>query len=86
MPVRLTAPSGQTLGAAALEPIYLLHDVAGDGVQALAVYLAPETARFFESRGQALPAQGLISTLIITERELESRYVDQHSLRDVLGG
>jgi len=82
--IRLTAPSGQTLGAAALEPIYLLHDVSGDGVQALAVYLAPETARFFESRGERLPAQGLISTLIITERELESRHVDEHSLRDVL--
>jgi len=82
--VRLTAPAGQELGATALEPIYLLHDVSGDGVQALAVYLAPETAKFFERRGQTLPAQGLSSTLIITERELESRHVDEHSLRDVL--
>jgi hypothetical protein len=53
-------------------------------LQALAVYLAPETARFFASRGQTLPAQGLMSTLIITERGLESRYVDQRALRDVL--
>ncbi len=82
--LRLTAPPGQSMGATALEPIYLLHDVSGDGLQALAVYLAPETARFFASRGQALPAQGLMSTLIITERGLESRYVDQRALRDVL--
>jgi hypothetical protein len=82
--LRLTAPPGQSLGATALEPIYMLHDVSGDGLQALAVYLAPETARFFASRGQTLPAQGLMSTLIITERGLESRYVDQRALRDVL--
>jgi hypothetical protein len=82
--LRLTAPPGQTLGATALEPIYLLHDVSGDGLQALAVYLAPDTARFFASRGQALPAQGLMSTLVITERGLESRYVDERALRDVL--
>jgi hypothetical protein len=82
--LRLIAPPGQTLGATALEPIYLLHDVSGDDLQALAVYLAPETARFFASRGQALPAQGLMSTLIITERGLESRHVDERALRDVL--
>ena len=82
--LRLTAPPGQSLGATALEPIYMLHDVSGDGLQALAVYLAPETARFFARRGQTLPAQGLMSTLIITERGLESKYVDQRALRDVL--
>jgi hypothetical protein len=82
--VRLTAPPGQTLGATALDPIFLLHDVSGEGLQALAVYLTPETARFFTSRGQPLPAQGLMSTLVITERALESRHVDEHSLRDVL--
>jgi len=82
--VRLMAPPGQTLGATALEPIYLLHDVSGEGLQALAVYLTPETARFFTSRGQPLPARGLTSTLIITERALESRHVDERSLRDVL--
>ena len=82
--IRLTAPPGQSLGATALEPIYRLHDVSGDGLQALAVYLAPETAQFFASRGQALPAQGLHSTLIITERGLESKYVDDRALRDVL--
>jgi hypothetical protein len=81
--IRLTAPPGQLLGATALEPIYRLHDVSGD-LQALAVYLAPETAQFFASRGQALPAQGLHSTLIITERGLESKYVDDRALRDVL--
>jgi hypothetical protein len=82
--VRLTAPSGQILGATALEPIYPLHDVAGTGVQPLAVYLSPETARFFAAREELLPAQGLVSTLIITEHELESRQVDRHALRDVL--
>jgi hypothetical protein len=44
------------------------------------VYLAPETSRFFASRGQRLPAQGLMSTLISTERALESRYVDGQRL------
>lgn len=82
--VRLTAPPGQTLGVTALEPIYLLHNVSGEGLQALAVYLTPETARFFTSRGQPLPARGLMSTLVITERVLESRHVDERSLRDVL--
>jgi hypothetical protein len=82
--LRLTAPPGQMLGATALEPIYVLHDVAGEGLEALAVYLAPETAKFFASHGQMLPAQGLMSTLIITDRELESRYVDDRALRDVL--
>jgi hypothetical protein len=82
--VRLTAPPGQTLGATALDPIYLLHNVSGGDLQALAVYLAPETARFFASRGQALPAEGLMTTLVITERGLESRHVDERALRDVL--
>lgn len=82
--LRLTAPPGQTLAATALDPIYLLHDVSGDDLQALAVYLTPETARFFASRGQALPAAGLMSTLIVTERGLQSSYVDERALRDVL--
>jgi hypothetical protein len=82
--LRLTAPPGQALGATALDPIYVLHDVAGEGLEALAVYLSPETARFFASQGQMLPSQGLMSTLIITDRELESRYVDDRALRDVL--
>jgi hypothetical protein len=82
--LRLTAPPGQALGATALEPIYLLHDVSGDGLQALAVYLAPETARFLASRGQGLPTEGLMSTLIVTERGLESSHVDERALRDVL--
>jgi len=82
--LRLISPPGQTLGATALEPIYLLHHVSGDGLQVLAVYLAPETARFFASRGQHLPPQGLMTTLIITERGLESRHVDERALRDVL--
>jgi hypothetical protein len=82
--LRLTAPPGQTLGATALQPIYVLHDVSGEDLEALAVYLSPETAQFFASRGQMLPAQGLTSTLIITERALESRYVDDRALRDVL--
>ena len=42
--LRLIAPPGQTLGAAALESIYLLHNVSGDGLRALAVYLAPDAA------------------------------------------
>ena len=82
--LRLTAPTGQTLGATALEPIYLLHDVSGEGLKALAVYLTPDTARFFANHGQVLPAQGLMSTLIITDRGLESRHVSEQSLRDVL--
>lgn len=82
--VRLTAPPGQAPGVTPLAPIYLLHDVSGDGLEALAVFLTPETARFFTTRGQGLPAAGLTSTLIITERGLAKSYVDERALRDTL--
>jgi hypothetical protein len=80
----LFGPPGQQLGAVALEPLFALHDVSGDGLRALAVYMAGDTRLFFEGHGHALPAQGLMSTLIITERALESRHVDERALRDVL--
>jgi hypothetical protein len=82
--LRLTAPIGQTQGATELTPLYTLHDVSGDRLEALAVYLAPDTARFFADRERPLPAQGLMSTLIVTERGLETRHVDEHAIRDVL--
>lgn len=82
--IRLNSPPGQALGATALEPLYRLHDLSGDGLRALAVYLAPDTARFLASRNQRLPAQGLVSTLIVTERGLDSQHVDERALRDVL--
>jgi hypothetical protein len=82
--LQLTAPRGQTETAAELGPLYTLHDVSGDRVEALAVYLVPETARFFSDRDQSLPPAGLTSTLIVTDRELENRHVDEHAIRDVL--
>jgi hypothetical protein len=74
--LRLVAPHGQGLAAGALAPIYRLHDLSGDGLHALGVYLSPETDAFFQTPRHALPKQGLLSTLIVTERELEARAVD----------
>ena len=82
--LRVTSPPGQTFGVTALEPLYRLHDLSGDGLQALAVYLSPDTAQFFANSGLGLPPQGLVSTLVVTERGLDTQYVDEHALRDVL--
>lgn len=80
---RLSAPPGQKAESRSKAGLYRLHDISGPGVELLGAYVTPQTSQFLADSG-TLPPPGLLSTVVVTDRELVRDPLRQDALRHIL--
>ncbi len=82
--VYLRPPAGQIAENGAIGGLYRLHEISGAGVELLGAYVAPETAVFLGDPSSPFPRAGLLSTVVVTERELTDDLLHRLALRQLL--
>ena len=82
--VFLRPPAGQAVENGAIGGLYRLHEISGAGVELLGAYVSPETAVFLGDPSSPFPRAGLLSTVVVTERELTDDLLHRHALRQLL--
>ena len=82
--VYLRPPAGQVVENGAIGGLYRLHEISGSGVELLGAYVAPETAVFLSDPSSPFPRTGLLSTVVVTERELTDDLLNRLALRQLL--